>query len=73
MFVEGANSQLEMPMKEGFVTMMVLRNLELESAPRFLCILHACSDTLSHFVTKTLRLQYLLLSQDASYFSRLRS
>jgi hypothetical protein len=35
MVVEGANSQLEMPMKEGFVTVMVLRNLELESAPRF--------------------------------------
>jgi len=52
---------------------MALRNLKLESAPRFLCILHACSDTLSHFVTVTLWLQFLLLSQDASYFSRLRS
>ncbi len=60
-------------MKEGFVTVMALRNLKLESAPRFLCILHACSDTLSHFVTVTLWLQFLLLSQDASYFSRLRS
>ena len=35
MVVEGANVQLEMSMKEGFVALMVWRNLKLESAPRF--------------------------------------
>jgi len=38
---------------------MILRNLE--GAPRFLSIFHV-PDTLSHFMTVTLRPQYLLLS-----------